>query len=303
MYTQFSDFSGAWTALVTPFLSDNSIDYNTLSRLLEHQIQGWIHGILLLGTTAEAPTLSGQEKKTLVDFAIQKIAGRCKVMVNVGTNCTRESLENVAYYDTISGIDAYLFVNPYYNKPTQTGLFEHFKALASATEKPVFLYNIKWRTSVNLETETFLKLLEVCPNIIGVKEASGDMTQITDVILKTQGRSIVLSGDDGLTAEILRQWGHGVISVASNLFPREVTQLVSSGLQKNSEDLQLSHKMLIDFFDGQFIQTNPLPIKTALEWSNFWEAHFRLPLCPMDVEQKTEWKKIYENTLNNLFLS
>lgn len=302
MTTQFAEFSGAWTALVTPFNADTSIDYTSLAGLIEHQISWGIDGILLLGTTAEAPTLTDDEKKSLVDFAIQKIGGRCKVMVNIGTNCTRESLDNVAYYDGISGIDAYLVVNPYYNKPTQRGLFEHFKVIASATKKPIFLYNIKWRTGVNLETETLMELLEACLNIAWVKEASGDMTQITEVIQKTLGRCIVLSGDDGLTAQVIRQWGHGVISVASNLFPKEVTQMVHAGLSADFDGMWALHNTLLPLFEGQFIQTNPLPIKTSLEWSGFIIASFRLPLCPMDNTQKIQWQNIYENTLKKISL-
>lgn len=293
---QYRDFSGAWTALVTPFSPDTSIDYEAFERLLNHQLSWWIDGVLLLGTTAEAPTLTTEEKRQIVDFAIKKIAGRCKIMVNVGTNCTRESLENVAYYDTISGIDAYLVVNPYYNKPTQTGLFEHFKIIASSTQKPIFVYNIRWRTGVNLETETLIKLLEVCPNILWVKEASGDMAQIKEVIKRTQGRSIVLSGDDWLTADVLREWGHGVISVASNLFPQEVTRMVHFGISSDFENMQKLHDILLPFFDGQFIQTNPLPIKTSLEWSGLLGiAKFRLPLCSMDSDEKQIWSNIYQN--------
>ncbi len=138
-----NQFFGAWTALVTPFQEDQSVDYDVLARLIEYQISGGIDGILLLGTTAEAPTLTDDEKKKIVDFSVQKIAGRCKIMINVGTNCTRDSLENIKYYNSVQGIDVYLVVNPYYNKPTQTGLFEHFRTLANGTNRSVFLYNIK----------------------------------------------------------------------------------------------------------------------------------------------------------------
>lgn len=199
-----NNFRGAWTALVTPFLPNGDIDYGALEKLLEYQISGGIDGILLLGTTGEAPTLNQEEKKEIVDFSIKKIAGRTQVMVNVGTNNTRESQENIAYYNSIEGIDVYLVVNPYYNKPTQTGLFLHFKTLADATDIPVFLYNIRGRTGVNLETETLLQLLTECPNIMGVKEASGDIDQIREVISRTSNRCLVFSGDDALTAEVLK---------------------------------------------------------------------------------------------------
>lgn len=197
-------FRGAWTALVTPFLPNGAIDYGALEKLLEYQIAGGIDGILLLGTTGEAPTLDQDEKRELVDFSIKQIAGRTRVMVNIGTNNTRESEKNIVYYNSIQGIDAYLVVNPYYNKPTQTGLFLHFKTLADATDKPVFLYNIRGRTGVNLETPTLLHLLTECHNIIGVKEASGDINQIRDVITQASSRCLVFSGDDSLTAEVLK---------------------------------------------------------------------------------------------------
>lgn len=282
-------FAGLWTALVTPFKEgnwiDNEIDYEALDRLLQMQIDGKIDWVLLLGTTAENPTLSKNEQLEIVKFAINKLRNKTKIMVNVWTYSTSNSLENVKIYNEIDWIDAYLVVNPYYNKPTQTWLFTHFTTVADSTKRPVILYNIKWRTWVNLNTDTLLKVISKSKNVIWVKEASWDVDQMKEVILKTSKDFTVLSGDDGLTYDLALAWGDWVISVASNLIPGKMKEFVDLCLEKSLKAKDLNDKYE-EFFDKIFIQTNPLPAKTYLASKWIIKEEFRLPMCRMDEKER-----------------
>ena len=223
-----SQFKGVWTALITPFTNDHKIDWEALTKLIEHQIAGGVTGIVVLGTTGESPTITSKEATKLIKRAKKIINGRCLLMAGTGSNCTQTSIEKSIKAEK-AGADCLLVVNPYYNKPTQHGLYLHFKAVADSTKLPIFLYNIKGRTGVNLETETLLQLTSDCPNIIGVKEASGDIEQIKDVCQKRPEGFIVLSGDDGITYQIMKDFGaDGVVSVASNIIPGKLTQMVNN---------------------------------------------------------------------------
>jgi 4-hydroxy-tetrahydrodipicolinate synthase len=212
-------------------------------------------------------------------------------MVNVGTYCTKTSIENIKIYNKLKSIDAYLVVNPYYNKPTQTWLFQHFTTLAKATKKPIILYNIKGRTGVNLETNTLIDIISKCPNVIGVKEASGDMIQMKEVIEQTWDHFLVFSGDDGLTYELIQNGGDGVISVASNCIPKKMKDFVDICFKWGEKASKLNEKYQ-DFFEKLFIQTNPLPAKTFLAEKWIIKENFRLPLCPMDQDKKEEFLKV-----------
>lgn len=292
-----SSYRGIWTALITPFESgnglDNPVDYSALDRLLQMQIDGGVTGVLFLGTTAENPTLSTAEGMEIVRKWIEKLEGKTKVMVNIGTYATGKTIENIHMYDTMDGIDAYLVVNPYYNKPTQTGLYEHFVAAAKSTQRPVVLYNIKGRTGVNLETDTLLRIIAAYPNVIGVKEASGDIDQMQEVIDRTPDSFLVLSGDDGLTYELAQRGGDGVISVASNCIPGDMADFVHLSLQKDPHAKELA-EYFTEFFDKLFIQTNPLPAKTYLAHKGIIQETFRLPMCPMDAHEKKIWLDFVE---------
>lgn len=287
-------FQWARTALITPFNADGSIDRVAFERLVQMQCEAKVAWILFLGTTWENPTLSSQEGLGIVSRWIQLIQKCCKVMVNVWTNSTAKSISNMEEMEKITWIDAFLIVNPYYNKPTQTWLYLHFAEIAKHTSKPVFIYNIAWRTGINLETETLLRIAHDCPNVVGVKEASGNLDQIRSVIQRKESDFLVLSGDDGLTLDVIKAWGDGVISVASNALPAKVVNLVSSALNGNISDAEKINAELHDFFEWQFLQTNPLPIKTAL--ANMWiiQEYFRLPMCQMDEEPKKKRLKILE---------
>lgn len=285
-------FRGLWTALITPFKSwnwiDNEIDFDALDNLLEMQIKWWVNWVLLLWTTWENPTLTKQEWLEIVKSSINKLQWKLKVMVNVWTYSTKASLENIAEYEKIDWIDSYLVVNPYYNKPTQTWLFKHFTTIAKSTDKPVILYNIHWRTWVNLETNTLIEIISECPNIVWVKEASWNMLQMKEVIESTWDHFVVLSWDDSLTYELIKNWWDWVISVASNCKPKEIQEFVNLCLDwdRKSEELNENYK---DFFSKLFIQTNPLPAKTYLAYKWIIEENFRLPMCEMDEIQRKEF--------------
>ncbi len=292
-----SEYRWVWTALVTPFKKgngiDNEIDYKALEKLLDMQIAWGVTWVLLLWTTAESPTITGKEWKKIVKLAIKKLKWHTKIMVNLWTYSTLKSLKNVKKFDKIKAIDAYLVVNPYYNKPTQTWLYKHFTEIAKSTERPVVLYNIQGRTGVNLETDTLLKITTECPNVIWVKEASGNLKQMEEVIKKTKKDFLVLSGDDWLTYDLAKLWWDGVISVASNCIPKKMTKFVKECLGKTEKAKELNEHYS-DFFSKLFIQTNPLPAKTFLAEKGIIKETFRLPICEMDKNEKDKFLGVME---------
>jgi len=293
-------FRWLWTALVTPFKEwnwiDNEVDYKALWKLLEMQIEWNVDWVLLLWTTAENPTLTKKESIEIVKFAIEKLDWKAKVMVNIWNYSTKQTLKKLEKFDKIEWIDAYLVVNPYYNKPTQTWLYLHFTTIANNTKRPVILYNIQWRTGVNLETSTLLKILSETKNIIWVKEASWNMTQMKDVIAKTCDEFLVFSWDDWLTYELVKNWWDWVISVASNCIPDRMKKFVDNCFS-NDELAEKENEYLKEFFEKLFIQTNPIPAKTFLASKWIIKEEFRLPICKLDEKQKDifmEMVKKYE---------
>jgi 4-hydroxy-tetrahydrodipicolinate synthase len=281
------EFRGTFTAIVTPFKKDESVDYDALAKIIEFQIKNGVTGIVPCGTTGESPTLDYKEHDKVIEFTIKQVKGRVKVIAGTGSNCTREAIEMTKHAE-LAGADAVLQVNPYYNKPTQEGLYLHFKAVANATKLPIVLYNIKGRTGVNLETPTLLRLIKDCKNIIAMKEASGDMTQIKEVITKTPEYFSVLSGDDNLTQEVIASGGDGVISVASNIVPDKVSAMVNEGLAGNHSKAKEMSDTLMPLFKGCFIETNPIPIKFMVAQKGLCEEVYRLPMCEMSAEHKKE---------------
>ncbi len=288
-----------WTALVTPFKQwngiDNEVDYEALDRLLDMQIDWWVDGVLFLWTTAENPTLSQTEWKSIVEFGIKKLAWKAKIMVNIWNYSTKESIETAHLYDQIDGIDAYLVVNPYYSKPTQTWLLKHFTTIADSTSRDIVLYNILWRTWVNLETDTLVKIVNSCSNVVAVKEASGDLDQMKEVITATWDDFSVLSWDDGLTYDLIQNWWDGVISVASNCVPAKMRDLVKASLGKDKIAEEL-HIDLQELFSKLFMQTNPLPAKTYLASKWIIQETFRLPICEMDEKERGEFLNFVEKS-------
>lgn len=290
-------FAGVWTALIAPF-ENGGIDWDAMKKIVEMQIEGGVTGILVLGTTGESPCITEEEGVSMVSRLKDWIDGRCLLMAGSGTNCTAKSVEKTKKM-TEAGADILLAVNPYYNKPTQEGLYQHFKAMAAATDLPIMLYNIKGRTGVNLETETVVRLAAI-DNIVGVKEASGNLDQMKEVIEKTPDDFLVLSGDDALTLELIKMGGDGVISVASNIVPGKLSEMVEYALMGNMDEAGKLNDSMADMFDTLFIETNPIPVKYAAHLMGLCKNEYRLPMCPPSEGAQ---EKVREMCLNHNLIS
>lgn len=272
------DLTGLGVALVTPFKSDESVDYEALEKLLDFQVSNGTDYIVALGTTAETPTLTDDEQKDIVRFIVDKVAGRVPVVVGVGGNCTASLIEKIKQMD-FTGVSAVLSVTPYYNKPTQEGLYRHYCKLSEVSPLPVILYNVPGRTGVNMLAETTLRLSRDCENIIAVKEASGDLEQIKTIIEGAPEGFHVISGDDAITTDLILSGGIGVISVFGNAFPKEMKWLVQSALESKSTTAR--EKMERDFdqlFQLMFVEGNPAGVKALLEMRGLLRNVVRLPL-------------------------
>ncbi|HBE02890.1 MAG TPA: 4-hydroxy-tetrahydrodipicolinate synthase [Spirochaetia bacterium] len=278
-------FQGVYPAIITPFKKDESLDEKALRNLIRHLIKEGITGIVPCGTTGESPTLDYDEHMRVIEITVEEADGRIPVIAGTGSNSTREAVLLSKKAAKI-GADALLLVSPYYNKPTQEGLYRHFCTVAKAVDLPVIIYNIKSRTGVNVETKTLFRIAAECPNIAGVKEASGDMEQIKDVIKNAPDGFSVLSGDDSLTLELMKNGGHGVISVAANLIPGQMVRLVKTAAEKDFPSAKKLHDILSELFSALFIETNPIPVKAALADRGMCEEIYRLPMCPMQKENR-----------------
>ncbi len=280
-------FRGVYTALITPFTDIGTVDYKALERIVEQQIEAGIDGLVPCGTTGESPTLSHEEHDRVIAQTIKYAAGRVPVIAGTGSNATTEAIR-LSQHAEDAGADAVLLVNPYYNKPTQKGLYLHFKAIADSVKIPCILYNIKGRTGVNLETDTLVRLENDCRNITAVKEASGSLEQMKAVIDGTENGFSVLSGDDNLALDLIRLGGDGVISVASNLFPKEMVRMVHAALDGRWDEAERLGSWFAPFFSACFIETNPIPIKTAMARMGWCRESFRLPMCPLESSEHRE---------------
>ncbi|MBW2984245.1 4-hydroxy-tetrahydrodipicolinate synthase [Candidatus Woesearchaeota archaeon] len=285
---------GVYTAIITPFKQDSSVDWDSLKKLVEFQIENKVAGIVPMGTTGESPTLSHEEHDKVIEKVVEWVNKRCIVIAGTGSNATSEAIR-LTKHAAEAGADACLVVNPYYNKPTQEGLYRHFKAVADSVKIPIVVYNIKGRTGVNVETPTLMRLAKDCKNILAVKEASGNLDQMKDVIANKPDDFSVLSGDDGITLDLIKAGGHGVVSVASNLIPDKMVAMVSAALNGNMEEAEKLNSEMAEFFEGEFIETNPIPIKAALAMKGMCEEVYRLPMCEMSSENKEKWKRILED--------
>ena len=272
-------FRGTYTALVTPF-KEGEIDLASFEKLIEQQIAAGITGVVAVGTTGESPTLSHGEKEQVIRTAVRVAKNRCQVLAGTGSNSTGLSIEMTEAAEKM-GVDGMLVVAPYYNKPTQEGLFQHFRAMAQATSLPIMLYNIPGRCAVDVAPETVERLAISCRNIVCIKEASGSVDRVSDLRARLPEAFTILSGDDSLTLPFLSVGAVGVVSVASNLFPAEVVALVQAfrtGDVKTARDM---HLKMLPVFKDLFIEPNPVPVKTALAWRGSISAECRLPLCAM----------------------
>jgi 4-hydroxy-tetrahydrodipicolinate synthase len=277
---------GTITALITPFTKDGSaVDFDGLTHLIERQIAAGVSGILPLGTTGETPTLSPEEKTHVIKHAVAVASGRVPVMVGTGTNCTTSTIVATRQAEDL-GADSALVVSPYYNKPSQEGLYAHFKAVTASTNIPLVVYNVAPRTAVNIETSTMKRIAEL-PSVVAVKEASGNIHQIARVIDEVQNQSdsfSVLSGDDSMTFATMMLGGTGVISVASNLIPEHVVALVECFKNGDYVAARKKHFYLSKLFETLFIETNPVPTKSAFALCGFPAGPVRLPLAPLTAE-------------------
>ena len=271
--------TGCGTAMVTPFMADESIDEAALRRLIEHQIEGGVDFIVACGTTGESVTLSESEQSRIVALTVETVAGRVPVVAGAGGYNTREVIEKIRRYEAL-GVEAILSVTPYYNKPTQEGLYLHFEAIAEASRLPIILYNVPGRTGCNLEPATVVRLAQH-PRIVAIKEASGNISQIAELSALVDPEFAIFSGDDALTLPVAALGGVGVISVASNLIPREVAELTRLSVSGQLTAARELNRRLTPVFKAMFIESNPIPVKAALAMNGMIEEIYRLPMCPL----------------------
>lgn len=289
----FRGFTGCGTALVTPFKKDLSFDEETMRRLVRRQIAAGINFLVPCGTTGESPTLSHEEHLRVVAVTIEEAKGKVPVLAGAGGYDTHHVIEMARAAEQL-GADGILSVTPYYNKPTQEGLYHHFKAIASATSLPIILYNVPPRTNVNIDPPTVRRLSEI-ENIVGVKEASGSISQITQVFQQVPEDFLVLSGDDALTLPLAAMGGRGIISVASNEIPAEMTQLAQLCLAGNFAEARAMHRKWLPLMEINFIETNPTPVKAAMAEMGLLEPVFRLPLVPPRTENLAKIRSVLES--------
>jgi len=289
----FRGFVGCGTALVTPFRKDLSLDEDAMRRLVRRQIAGGINFLVPCGTTGESPTLSHEEHLRVVAITLEEAKGKVPVLAGAGGYDTRTVIEMARECERM-GAEGILSVTPYYNKPTQEGLYHHFKAIASAISLPVILYNVPPRTNVNIDPATVRRLSEI-ENIIGVKEASGNISQMTQVIQQVPEEFLVLSGDDALTLPLVAMGGRGIISVASNEIPAEMTRLAQLCLAGNFAEARAMQRKWLPLLEVNFIETNPTPVKAAMAEMGLLEPVFRLPLVPPRTENLAKIRTVLES--------
>lgn len=280
--------TGMGVALITPFKEDESVDYTALGRLVDYQIKNGIDYLVVLGTTAETATLTEEEKKQVTAFIINRVKGRVPIVLGVGGNCTRAVVEELQAKD-FKGVDAILSVTPYYNKPSQEGIYQHYKAIAEATELPIVLYNVPGRTGVNMTSDTTLRLARDFANIVAVKEASGNISQMDEIIKNKPKDFMVISGDDGITFPLITLGAVGVISVIGNAFPKEFSRMVRLALKGDYKNALEIHHSFTELFNLLFVDGNPAGVKCMLNAMGFIENKLRLPLVPTRI---TTYEKI-----------
>jgi 4-hydroxy-tetrahydrodipicolinate synthase len=286
-------FTGCGTALVTPFRQDLSLDEEAVRRLARRQVDAGINFLVPCGTTGESPTLSAAEQRRVVEICIDEARGKVPVVAGAGGNDTAHVIELARQFQSL-GADGILSVSPYYNKPTQEGLYQHFKAIAGAITLPVILYNIPGRTGVNIEPATIKRLAEI-DNIVGVKEASGNISQMAALLETVPGTFAVLSGDDGITMPLMSIGGRGLISVVSNEIPAEMTRLVQLCLANDFAAAREIHRRYFRLMEVNFVETNPIPVKAGMALMGLLEPAWRLPLVPPKAENLAKIRGVLES--------
>ena len=282
---------GCGTALVTPFKRDGSVDEAALRQLVRWQVDSGIDFLLPCGTTGETPTLTHDEWLRVVDMTIETAQGRVPIMAGATSNNTRDAVAKAKEVSARNGVDVILTATPYYNKPTQEGIYQHFRAIAEASQKPVVLYNIAGRTGTNIETPTLRRLAEI-RNIIGVKEASGNISQIAEVCATLPEDFLVFSGDDAITLAVIGLGGVGIVSVVSNEIPAEMTRLTQAALANKWDMARLIFRKYLPLMQANFMESNPGPAKAVLSMMGRIEEVYRLPLVPMRPENRAKLEKI-----------
>jgi 4-hydroxy-tetrahydrodipicolinate synthase len=288
--SDISNLKGCGTALLTPFNEDLSIDEDALRRFVESQISEGIDFLVPCGTTGESPTLSDTEHRRVVEIVVEEARERVPVIAGAGGNNTAHVIKLARECERI-GVDALLSVTPYYNKPTQEGLYQHYKAIAEATSLPIILYNVPPRTNVNILPDTIVRLAEI-PNIVGVKEASGDISQIAEIMTRVPADFKVLSGDDSMTLPLIAVGGVGLISVASNEAPAKLTALTRACLDNNWDEARRLNRELFPLMKANFIETSPGPVKAAVAMMGKIKEVYRLPMVPVKPETKEKLRSV-----------
>lgn len=282
--------NGTYTALVTPFKKDLSIDFDKVKELIDFQIENGIDGIVICGSTGESATMTTKEKIALIVLAVEHAKGRTKIIAGTGSNDTAATID-LSLIAKESGADALLLVCPYYNKPTQEGLYYHYKQIADAVDIPQILYNVPGRSGVNMQAEVQLKLAKDCPNIIATKEASGNMDQVMEIINKKPKDFYVLSGEDSLTIPLIAMGADGVIGVIPNYAPKQFSEAVSHALKGNIKTAARMHYKLFDLMQLNFIESNPIPVKAALGIMGKIEENYRSPMFPIHQDNRKKLEK------------
>jgi len=285
------ELRGCGTALVTPFKADGSIDERAFRSLVQWQIESGIDFLVPCGTTGETPTLSHDEWLRVIDIAIEVTAGRVPIVAGATSNSTREAVQKAREVGSRPGVDAILTASPYYNKPTQEGQYQHFKAIAEAVDKPLVLYSVVGRTAANIEPATLGRLAKI-PNIIAVKEASGNISQIAEVFNHVPENFLVFSGDDAITIPVIALGGVGIISVCSNEIPKEMSDLTAAALNNDWEKARQIQRQFLRLMQANFLESNPMPVKCVLAMMGRIEEVLRLPMLPVKAETRAKLEKI-----------
>jgi 4-hydroxy-tetrahydrodipicolinate synthase len=283
-------FRGTYTALVTPF-RQGLVDADAFADLIGRQIDAGLEGIVPVGTTGESPTLNHEEHLRVIEMAVKRVDGQCKVIAGTGSNSTAEAIEYTQGAEEL-GADAALLAAPYYNKPSQEGLYRHYMAIAQSVHIPLILYSIPGRCGVEIGVETTARLARDAENIVAIKEAGGDVERVKQLVSEVPDDFIILSGDDGLTVPFMKEGAVGVISVASNLIPHEIKSMVDTALAGQFPEAEAIHSRHADLFEALFLETNPVPIKTALAAKGRMTDEVRLPLCEMSAANRAALMKV-----------
>jgi len=274
-------FGGTGVALITPFLKNNNIDFDSLDKLVEFQISGGVDYLVVMGTTGEAATLSKHEKKLVIDRICEINAKRVPIVVGIGGNNTADVIQQIKEFETFNQIDGILSVAPYYNKPSQQGIFLHYQSIAAISPVPIIIYNVPGRSSVNITAETTLKIAREIDKVVAIKEASGDLEQVMNILKNKPDDFMVISGDDALTFPMVQLGAVGVISVIGNVFPKEWSDMVHFALNGENKNALALHYQFLDIIQNIFVEGNPAGIKAVMHQKNIIKNNLRLPLCPV----------------------